>query len=341
MESTQKTRPYTLNTISGQFGAEIKGLDLQKSASEETAALLVECISKHRFVLVRQQDLTSEAQENITNMMGEIVNQNLHSWAPSMDATSDPLKKGNPNRTPVMNTGNSLFFVNGPDLSEGTEDKHAIWDKENAHNDGVGTSCWHTADSEKMNFEVVNILYAVKAPTRGGHTLFSDTTALYDSFSDEWKAKLDTYRVLHRYRPEAVPKDNLQVCPVSQALVKQHATTGEKYLYLNYNTMDRIEGMGKSESYKLLKMIYERQTEDRFTYMHEWKDGDFLAWNCNGTMHKRGSLVSGVKRILRRTQTQIPALQSTRDWDKTLEVEKYDSEYWHPYPFLDESPTKK
>lgn len=335
MDVTENNKAYTFEGVNGQFGVEIGELDLGQSLNAETAAILVDGISKYGFVLVRQQSLTDQDQEKITDLMGNIVDQNIHTWAPEMDTTSDPLKKGNPNSKPVINTGNSLFFVNGPGLSEGAEDKHAIWDQENAHNDGVGTSCWHTADSEKMNFEVVNMLYAVKAPEKGGHTLFSDTTAVYKSFSPKWQTKFDSLRVLHRYRPESVPKENLQVHPVSQSLVKQHASSGEKYLHLNYNTIDRIEGMSREESYQIIKMIYERQIEDRFIYMHEWKDGDFLAWNCNGTMHKRGSLVSGIKRILRRTQTHVPALQSTREWDMTQEIAECDNEYWHPYPFKD------
>ena len=122
---------------------------------------------------------------------------------------------------------------------------------------------------------------------------------------------------------------------MSQVLVKTHPITGRKHLYLNFVTMERIEGMSRAESYALLKMLFQHQCRREFIYTHQWRQGDVILWNNNTTMHKRGALVSGVPRILRRTQVLDPAFQSVLPWDKTRAVEHHDGGHWFPYPFTD------
>jgi hypothetical protein len=58
-----------------------------------------------------------------------------------------------------------------------------------------------------------------------------------------------------------------------------------------------------------------------------------IMWNNNTTMHRKGRLVSGIRRIMRRTQARVPEFQSKLPWDKTRPAESHDGGHWFPYPF--------
>ncbi|MDF5775089.1 TauD/TfdA dioxygenase family protein [Pseudomonas syringae] len=318
--------PFEISYPAQSFGVEIENLKLHKNLSFDTIAAIKKCLAYRGFVLFRNQNLTRREQVAVTRLLGN-PNLKLHSWAPQIETTTFGDDEVIPNGLPLINHGEILYFVNGPDFCDKTQDEHAIWDEKDNHTKGKGTSCWHTGDSEAINVETINCLYAELAAAQGGATLFCDTVAAYNDLEDSLKKRIDNLRVVHYF------VDPQRTEPVNQPLVKTNPITRQKYLYLNYNTMERVEGLSRSESYRLLKFLFDHQIKDQYVYEHFWKQDDFLIWNCNGTMHKRGALVSNHNRIMRRTQAIIPEFTSYYERDKSLAVTSHDNEDWHPYPF--------
>jgi alpha-ketoglutarate-dependent taurine dioxygenase len=328
-----------LTPLSETFVLEIKGLDLSTEPSPALINTLQELLAEHAVLVIRDQSLDENQQNAFTRSLGKQRDQGLHVWAPTPDPEAKVGTDGALGQLPILNNGNQLFFINGPDLCDTDHDPNVILDMKDQYK-MQGTSCWHTGDTEKVDVEVVNILYPVIVPEREGHTQFADTMAAYQNMDDETQSQLDKLRMIHCMvfpdvdfidLPDPTP-------PVSQPLVKQSPHNGKKFLYLNFHDMDRVVGFDRPASDALIKSLFEQTIREPFLYSHQWQEGDLVVWNCNGTLHRRGLIDPTVQRALRRTQVEVPMLQSTRSWDKTRKAKKHehDGTYWHPYPLKDD-----
>lgn len=327
-----------MSRLSETFVLEIKGLDLSDNLGDDLITQLQYLIAEHAVLVIRDQELSDDQQDALSEALGQQRDQREHVWAPQADPEAQVGRNGALGPMPILNKGNQLFFVNGPGLCDSDRDPNMLTDMKNQYK-MHGTSCWHTGDTEKIDVEVVNILHPIIVPKRKGHTQFANTMAAYEALNQETREHMDQLRVIHcMVFPDIDWVDMPDPTPaVSQPLVKQHACNGKKYFYLNFHDMDRVVGMDRETSTKLIKKLFEQTIREPFLYSHQWREGDLLIWNCNGTLHRRGLLDPTVKRALRRTQTVIPSLQSTREWDKTRTVaeHEHDGTYWHPYPLKD------
>jgi alpha-ketoglutarate-dependent taurine dioxygenase len=79
--------------------------------------------------------------------------------------------------------------------------------------------------------------------------------------------------------------------------------SGRKSLVLGC-TAHRVLGVDAMESARILAGLREWSTQERFSYSHEWKEGDLVMWDNTGTMHRAEpyDLTSG--RLLHRTKLQ-------------------------------------
>ena len=313
------------------FGMEIKGLDLSAPLADEVFTAIKQVFAESSIVLFRGQNLSVPAQEAFTALFGPPPEDLEPVWAPDLDRNAEPGKPTTWGRNkhqglyPLLNKGETIYFVNGPGLADKELDRYSLWDqKDSDKGGGRGHASWHTGNTETVDTEYVTMLYAELAATEGGYTYWSDNTGAYEALSDSLKQKMDSYRVIHYFTfGDGSP-------PVSQPLVKTHPITGKKSFYMNLFTAERIEGLGREESSDVLHMVLDQICQPQFIYQQRWKDGDLLLWNNNTTMHKRGALVSGVKRIMRRTQANAPEFQSTKPWDKTRLVQNHDGGDWFP-----------
>lgn len=329
-----------LKQLNETFVLEISGLDLTAKVSDQVIDTLQELLARYLVLVIRDQHIDGPQQDAITAALGKQRDQALHAWAPPAESDAEVGKEGMLGQLPILNKGNQLFFINGPELCDTDHDPNVILDLKDQYK-MHGTSCWHTGDTEKMDVEVVNILSPVIVPEREGHTQYANTVAAYAALDKETQEKFDKLRVLHcMVFPEVefvdMP-DNTP--PVSQPLVKKNSHTGEKFLYLNFHDMDRVVGLEREESDALIKDIFDKTIREPFLYSHQWREGDLVIWNCNGTLHRRGLIDPTCKRALRRTQVEVPILQSTREWDKTREAApgEHNGEYWHPFPLKDDA----
>jgi len=73
--------------------------------------------------------------------------------------------------------------------------------------------------------------------------------------------------------------------PIAQPLVRVHAETGRKALYLSEQMTKRIVGMTEPESMPLLRFLFEHSVDPLFTYRHKWQRHDLIMWDNRSTMH--------------------------------------------------------
>jgi len=73
--------------------------------------------------------------------------------------------------------------------------------------------------------------------------------------------------------------------PVRQRLVRTHAKTGRKSLYLSSHA-GRILDWETPEALLLLRELTEHATQREFVYSHKWQTGDLVMWDNRTVMHR-------------------------------------------------------
>lgn len=328
-----KAYPFEVKPLATTFGVEVSGVDL-RNMTDAQAQAMGHLLAHHSIVLTRDQNLSGEDQVAINNRVGAIRFQD-HAWTLPADPSCTPGQTTFLGNLPTLNRGDLLYFQNGPGLCDEHEDPTVVFDEED-RDESLGTSCWHTGDSEKFNVELFNCLYAEEAPSERGQTWFLDTMTAFEELPQEKRDMLTGMRSIHIMTfPQGAQdvKTLPPTEPLSQAVVKTNPVSGRKYMYLNFFDLERFEGLSRQASCELAKFLFDHVTQMRYRYHHSWRDGDLVMWNCLGTLHKRGPLKQGVRRVLRRTQFEVPALQSKTEWERSRKVEDHDGEMWHPYPF--------
>jgi taurine dioxygenase len=84
-------------------------------------------------------------------------------------------------------------------------------------------------------------------------------------------------------------------------LVRTHPETHRKSLYLNPNRMERIVGLEREESDRLLDELITHAIQPRYQYRHVWRQGDIVIWDNRCTMHKANAdYPEGERRLMHR-----------------------------------------
>jgi L-tyrosine isonitrile desaturase/decarboxylase len=151
------------------------------------------------------------------------------------------------------------------------------------------------------------IFHCVTAPpsAQGGRTLFCNTSKLLADAEPEvlgrWK------KLTLRYEN---PKLNHYGGLVVSPLIEQHPITGVPVMrFLEAVPADkkilnppivRIEGMEADEEALTLQRLSEIVRDERYTYAHQWHEGDIVITDNYTLLHTRESYARGLPRHLRR-----------------------------------------
>ncbi len=180
---------------------------------------------------------------------------------------------------------------------------------------------WHTDMSYSHDIALANVLHAKRVPRRGGRALgatqFRSQHAAYDALPAEVRERLEGRFAVHdfekfwdvmRARPGSIRKPLTEAQkatkpPVRQPIFREHPITGRRVLYCNPGYAMRIEGLEPTESDALLGFLFRHQSEARFLYSHEWREGDVLMWDNIGTTHNAvADYAEGEPRFILRVQ---------------------------------------
>jgi taurine dioxygenase len=153
---------------------------------------------------------------------------------------------------------------------------------------------WHSDLSYTTRPPLGSIFHALVLPDVGGDTMFTSMHAAYDALSGTMKRIIDGLEAVHDYMgvenmkkrdPKLVAELREANPPVAQPLVRVHAETGRKALYLSEQMTKRIVGMTERESMPLLRFLFEHSVDPLFTYRHKWQRHDIIMWDNRSTMH--------------------------------------------------------
>ncbi len=268
----------SLAKLGDALGIAAEGIDLNLPLDAPTAARLRAALLDRLVLCIRDQRLSPERYREAMRLFGKPM--------PQLRIAS---------RHPEIP---EIMILSSEDRDELGDGKRLV----------VGAH-WHSDDSYKAVPCSLTMLYGVAVPETGGDTQFTNMYRAYDDLAPAIRERIAGLRVVHRYdssrkgtRVAALTADEAAELPdVTHPLVRTHPETGRKALYLNPNRMERIVGLDRAESDRLLDELTQHATEPRYQYRHIWRRGDVLIWDNRCTMHRaNGDYPAGAKRLMQR-----------------------------------------
>ena len=259
----------TVTPLSNAAGAEISDIDLNSPFYTDTAEALRQAWRDHMVLLVRGQDLSADDQERFCRVFGEIAGLK------SKQSTSNFLWVSNrevPDNATAVQLGEMMFH----------------YDQAYSRHPCKGST-----------------LYSLEIPDVGGNTCFANCCMAYDTLSDDWKARIGGLTALNYFnydtnpsiRPGDVDPDAPQY---SHPVVRTHAETGRKSIYVNRLMTMKINNVDPSESDEILGHLFDHIEQPDHVYEHVWEVGDLVLWDNRCLAHARTDYDPAKKRLLRR-----------------------------------------
>jgi alpha-ketoglutarate-dependent 2,4-dichlorophenoxyacetate dioxygenase len=179
----------------------------------------------------------------------------------------------------------------------------------------LGNLLWHSDSSFKATPAKYSMLHARVIPPTGGETEFADMRAAYDALPDTQKALIEPLvcdhsliysRALLGFE-DFTAEEKMQFAPVPQRLVRRHACSGRRSIYLSSH-IGTIHGWPRPEAMALIRELIEHATQSQFVYRHQWRVHDLMIWDNRCTMHRARPFDDRrFKRDMRRTTLEDSA----------------------------------
>ncbi|OTG78423.1 hypothetical protein B9T33_13935 [Acinetobacter sp. ANC 5054] len=156
---------------------------------------------------------------------------------------------------------------------------------------------WHTDITFLPNYPKATILRNVVAPSKGGDTVWANTTAAYQDLSPELQKLAEQLRAVHSNNYDYVkPKGQYNEegrtlfrtaveIETEHPLVRVHPETGEKTLVLGH-FFKRFSGYSPTQSRRLFELFQEKITQWENVVRWRWAVGDVAIWDNRATQHR-------------------------------------------------------
>ncbi len=245
-------RPYAPN-----LGAEIRGVTLADGVSPAEFAEIRRAFLDHQVVFFKdQEEISPERHIEFGRLFGEL---HRHPAAPAM--------------------------ADYPEIFE----IHAHRDSKLANGE-----FWHSDVSCDELPPLGTMLQLHILPPAGGDTMFSDMYAAYDALSSPLRAMLDTLSATHeskhvyvgRYSDRGRRDDEIRCPSAAHPVVRVHADTGRRALYVNRTFTTRINELSDGESRALLDLLFDHSEKIEFQIRYRWAKNDLAFWDNRCCMHR-------------------------------------------------------
>ncbi len=274
----------------GRVGAEILGIDLSCTISDEDFAEVRNAFAEHGVVFFRDQSITEGQHIAFARRWGPI----------------------NINR----------FFAAHPAYPEIAL---VVKEPDQQHNIGGG---WHTDHSYDFKPALGSILAAHELPPEGGATAFASMYAAYNGLPAKLKERIEGRRAVHSARHVFGSKAGVYEAaqdsrsdgrignsaaadvlddPVHPVVIT-HPLSGKRAVYVNPSFTVRILGLAEEESQDLLAEVYEHCKRPEFQEDFHWRDGSIAFWDNRATWHYAYNDYHGHRREMHRITIEGSAL---------------------------------
>ena len=245
-----------INLISGALGAEVKGLDLKDSTSENWDKIN-QLMLEHKVLFFREQEISSQEQIDLAKKFGPLE---MHAYV-----------KGLPEYPEIIR------------IKKGANEKHQ-WGE-----------TWHTDVSYNPKPTKVIILRSRKIPPVGGDTMFSNMELAYETLDQNMKKRLEGKKAIHSSLGAAAFVDkyeemhgngNIDEYSNVHPIVRAHPETGNKILFVNSMYTKKILDISDEESDEILNKLFLHQERLDFTCRFKWTENAVAIWDNRCTLHQ-------------------------------------------------------
>ena len=283
------------------IGVEVSGFNINEPLTDAIKAELKALWYEHAVLVFRDQDINSEKQIEFSRIFGPLE---IH-----------PLKVNTSEENPEL-----FVLENG-----GDKDKFytAFYNGEEV----VGRLDWHMDLHYTARPNHGALLRAVVVAEEDGLTGFGDLAKAYDELDEGTKALIEKLEVAYTFSMQRrnmryVNTEGYQPGPFSPKkpadvsfpdfsdavypMVVTHPISGRKVLEIVAQFLDRIItpqqfGLSNDESIELLERLVTHTQNPKFTYFHDWREGDMVLWDNWRAMHCTTGTKPSVKRVINRT----------------------------------------
>ena len=242
--------------LSGALGAEIRGLNLNDSSSENFDKIN-KLLLEHKVIFFRDQNITTEEQISLAKCFGPLEK---HIYVKGREKYPEIVR-----------------IIKGPN------EKHQ-WGE-----------TWHTDVSYNVKPTKVIILRSIKVPPVGGDTMFSNMEIAWDTLDEKIKSKIKNKKAVHSSLGAAAFVDkyekmkgngNIDEYSNVHPVVRTHPETGKKILYVNSMYTKKILDIDEKESNEILEKIFLHQERLDFTCRFKWTESAVAIWDNRSVLHQ-------------------------------------------------------
>jgi len=246
--------------VARALGALVTGVDLSGELSAAEVERLGELLVAHQVLFFRDQPLTPQAQARFAARFGTL---HVHPIYPVL-----------PELPQIMLIDTHPGFL--PD------------------NDN-----WHTDVTFSPTPPLAGILAAKALPATGGDTLWSSSSAAYESLSEPMRGFLDGLTAQHsvaksfpaeRWANDPAAKERYERAiakhpPVNHPVIRTHPVSGRKGLFVNEGFTTHINELPPPESQAVLAFLFAHVGRPELTVRWKWRVDDVAFWDNRVTQH--------------------------------------------------------
>lgn len=251
------------------FGAEVDGLDLTRTLDPDSLEAIEQALAQYSLLSFRNQKISDEQQLAFSSRFGR-VHQSV------MDTTR-----------------RRLTDARFGDVSNIAKDGGLLAKDSERRKFSDANQLWHTDLSFMAAPARMTVLSARQLPPIPPATEYADMRAAWDALPPKRQRELEGLRVEHsifasRARAgftEFSAEERDKAPPAIQPLVRTHARSGRKSLYLSSHA-GCVVGMPEDESRALLTELTDFATQSQFIFSYSWQPYDLICWDDSCTMHR-------------------------------------------------------
>ena len=265
---------FEVRPMSAAIGARIHGVDLSQPLDEDTVAAIRRAWLEHLVIFFPDQELTPRQQLEFARWIGEPM--------------AYPFVKGLPDE-PLITAVVKL-------------------EHETKNFGGI----WHSDTAYLSAPPMATLLLARELPATGGDTLFANMYLAYESLSDGMRNLLDGLIAVNsslKADASATREDRLgsdgrddapELLEAEHRVVRVHAETGRKALFVNVGHTSHFKDMSVAESRPILDFLFEHLHQPEFCCRFSWTVGALALWDNRCAQHYPVNDYHGSRRVMHR-----------------------------------------